>query len=457
MDCQRTEKILHGIHSYFLEFYKQGMVYVQDTEMMARDLLEKRKHHEEQLLNGMYWTIFSLHLLYRKYDIATPEQREHNRAQDSAMAAALEEEDCDDAYDSVNHDGYIPATTANRASEDGNSAETRPADNFHMLRYSNHAVLGAELDTPILKGKDVDAILRFLKMCQREFVYEEYTYMGFANSDDRRRFSSNISSTLMAINAYRVIGDYLKVRSSLGYLKHMAWVYQVDELLAYINLLYVRDEGFYRKTVLPLIPESADIRHTASAVLATSILLRMSGHQNENYRRKIGEWINIAEVTKHVMKHFNDDGGIGMLPNAESHCGAAFCAIAVLTVLGTLLTVPRQRLIDLRSWLLRRIAHVGGVAGRIGKPEDVCYSFWVLASLTLMNQCGIRSQILRGRDMIRFIERCQTPCGGIAPFPCDSGRPGEPDPFHSFAALMTITLIEEDRQQAAVSVLQTII
>ncbi|ORM40263.1 putative geranylgeranyl transferase type-2 subunit beta [Babesia sp. Xinjiang] len=460
MEDERRDKILRGIHAYFVDFYKQGMVYVQDTEVMPRNVLQKRKEHEGQLLKGMYWALFSLHLLHRKYGIATAEQlariTERENAPEYTGEPEQEEEECDEVFDSVHYYGVeVPQSEPEPIQMDAGFA-LQPLD-IELLRLSTRSMMASDLDTSILEGKDVDAVLRFLKLCQREFVYEDYTFLGFANSDDRRRFSANISSTLMAINTYRVIGDYLNVKASLGFLKHMTWVYQSDELLAYINLLYVQKKGYYKKSLMPLVPENADIRHTASAVLSTSIALRISGYQNTYYRIKIAEWIRIREVTENLMRHFNEDGGVGLIPNGESHCGAAFCAIVILAVTGAVPTVPRQRLIKLKSWLLKRLTAFGGVSGRVGKSEDVCYSFWLLATLSMLNKFGVHSQILRGREMIRFIERCQTPCGGIAPYPCDEGEPGNPDPFHSFAALMTITLIEEERQQVDLSVLQMLI
>ncbi|GFE55388.1 Rab beta subunit [Babesia ovis] len=458
MDDERRNKILRGIHSYFVEFYKQGMVFVQDTEVMPREILKRRRVHEPQLLKGMYWALFSLHLLHKKYGIATSEQLERIAAHENAAAEPSDgEEECEEVYDSVHFNQYDPSELPGTDPMPSNTEVSTQFGDVDMLRLSTRTMMSADLDTSILEGKDVDAILRFLKSCQREFVYEDYTFLGFANSDDRRRFTSNISSTLMAINTYRLIGDYLNVKASLGFLKHMTWIYQSEELLSYINLLYMPKKGYYKKALMPLVPENADIRHTASAILATSISLRMSGYQNAYYRMKIAEWIRVDEISESLMRHFNDDGGVALSPNGESHCGAAFCAIAVLTVTGAILTVPRFRLVKLKSWLLKRLTAFGGVSGRIGKPEDVCYSFWLLATLSMLNKFGVHSQILRGREMVRFIERCQTPSGGIAPYPCDTGESGNPDPFHTFAALMTITLIEEERQQTEVSVLQSLI
>ncbi|GBE62178.1 geranylgeranyl transferase type II beta [Babesia ovata] len=463
MDDARRDKILRGIHAYFNDFYKQGLALLGDTEVMPLEVQDKRRNHEQQLLKGMYWALFSLHLLYNRYNMATKEQLEHIRAQPERESEHSEAEESDLDMSGYHYHPIDLTEPPDEEEEEGSARNVNAADlaaalnEMQLLRTNNRVLGGPELDTSILKGKEVDMVLRFLKVCQREFVFDDYMFLGFANSDDRRRFTANISSTLMAINTYRLIGDNLRTKSSISFLKHMSWMYQWEELLSFISLLYVKNEGYYRKTVMPMVTQSSDIRHTASAVLSTSMILRVCQHTTPSSLRSLEGWINVEEVTEHVLKHFNDDGGVGLSPNAESHCGGAFCALLILTILGTIKTIDRSLLVGLRNWLVKRLAHFGGVSGRVGKHEDLCYSFWMLAALNLLNKCGVHSQILRGREMIRFIEKCQSPGGGVAPYPCEQGVTSQPDPFHTFAALMTITFIEEENQQPAIPLLQMLI
>ncbi|CDR97754.1 Rab geranylgeranyltransferase, beta subunit, putative [Babesia bigemina] len=463
MEDARKEKILKGIHAYFNAFYKHGLSLLGDTEVMPLDVQETRAHHEQELLKGMYWALFSLHLLYNRYNMATKEQLEHNRAQAERES---EQSDAEDSDLDMSTYHYPPIDFTEPPDEDEDDAPARDVNasdlaaalnEMQLLRTSNRVLGGPELDTSILKGKEVDMVLRFLKVCQREFVYDDYMFLGFANSDDRRRFTANVTSTLMAINTYRVIGDNLRTKSSISFLKHMSWMYQWEEILSFFSLLYVKNEGYYRKCVMPQTAHCSDIRHTASAVLSTSMILRVCQHATPNSMRSVEGWVNVEEVTAHVLKHFNDDGGVGLSPGAESHCGAAFCALLILTILGKIKVIDRNLLVGLRNWLVKRLANFGGVSGRIGKCEDMCYSFWMLAALDLLNKCGVHSQILRGREMIRFIEKCQTPGGGIAPYPCEPGVTPQPDPYHTFAALMTIAFIEEENQQTDMPLLQMLI
>ncbi|GIX65759.1 rab geranylgeranyltransferase, beta subunit [Babesia caballi] len=473
MDTERRDKILRGIHDYFDKFLKNGLLLLEDTETMRVAVFKRRKAYDAHLLKGMYWAVFSLHLLYKKYGIATPERLEHAAKPVVHESLFRYEVGADDGFENINYRPVLRESNATVVRETTvlsysgmeeaiNAMLARPT--FNRSEDSSSQELEAfscesneELETHMLKGDEVEQLLEYLKSCQREFVYKDNSYLGFSNSDDRRRFFSNVSSTLMAVNTYRVIADNFKAREIATMLKHMTWMYQSEELLAFIQLLYVPGEGFYRSKLRPLVPKSSDIRDTATAVLATSVVLRLTGFQNEAYQEKIYEWVNVKEVYEHVMKHFNEDGGICLTPGTESHCGAAFCAIATLTVIGKLLEVPRQKLIDLRSWLLQRISASGGVSGRVGKAEDVCYAFWLMMTLAMLNKCGVHCQVGRGQEIIRFIESCQSPSGGITSYPVEGEAPKRPDPFHSFAALMTIALVDEEREHSDISVLQMLI
>lgn len=66
----------------------------------------------------------------------------------------------------------------------------------------------------------------------------------------------------------------------------------------------------------------------------------------------------------------------------EAHAGATYCAVASLSLIGKLESVipsgskSRELLI---KWLLN--LQEEGFHGRVGKPDDTCYTFWVCASL----------------------------------------------------------------------------
>ena len=53
--------------------------------------------------------------------------------------------------------------------------------------------------------------------------------------------------------------------------------------------------------------------------------------------------------------------------------GSTYCAIAALTLMGKLDLLPRKD--DLVHWCVSR--QISGFQGRINKPSDSCYSFWI--------------------------------------------------------------------------------
>jgi geranylgeranyl transferase type-2 subunit beta len=79
----------------------------------------------------------------------------------------------------------------------------------------------------------------------------------------------------------------------------------------------------------------------------------------------------------------NFDGGFGAVPGAESHAGQIFCCVAALSIGNALHLVDE----DLLSWwLCERQCDSGGLNGRPEKQADVCYSWWILSSLSIMGR-----------------------------------------------------------------------
>merc|ERR1712039_1051349 len=94
------------------------------------------------------------------------------------------------------------------------------------------------------------------------------------------------------------------------------------------------------------------------------------------------------------------DGAFGMGLNTESHGGCTYCALAALAMMGRLTDLPmREQVVD---WCVKR--QLFGFQGRIEKPMDSCYSFWVGASLDLL---GVRT-FIDGRSCARFLKECES-------------------------------------------------
>lgn len=105
--------------------------------------------------------------------------------------------------------------------------------------------------------------------------------------------------------------------------------------------------------------------------------------------------------------------------------------MAALHILGRQDLFRRE---ELAEWLVFRQLPNGGLNGRPEKLEDVCYSWWVLSSLHILEPS---LEWISKYDLKSFILRCQDPVsGGIA------DRPGDvPDVFHTLFGLAGLSLM----------------
>jgi len=131
-----------------------------------------------------------------------------------------------------------------------------------------------------------------------------------------------------------------------------------------------------------------------------------------------------------VAKCQNFDGGFGAVPGAESHAGQIFCCVGALSLGHSLHMIDR----DLLSWwLCERQCDSGGLNGRPEKQADVCYSWWILSSLTMLG----RVHWIDKNKLIHFILLCQDhEGGGIADRPDDV-----PDIFHTYFGIAGMTVV----------------
>jgi geranylgeranyl transferase type-1 subunit beta len=81
------------------------------------------------------------------------------------------------------------------------------------------------------------------------------------------------------------------------------------------------------------------------------------------------------------------------------------------------------------GWCAQR--QIGGFQGRPNKDEDTCYSFWIGASLHLLDAGGV----IDGQAVGCFAQCCQYAKGGIAKQPNS-----HPDVLHSYFALAGLAL-----------------
>ncbi|KAF8316767.1 rab geranylgeranyltransferase [Clavulina sp. PMI_390] len=127
----------------------------------------------------------------------------------------------------------------------------------------------------------------------------------------------------------------------------------------------------------------------------------------------------------------NFDGGFGATEGAESHASQAWVCTGTLAILDA---IEEEVDVDtLAWWLAERQLPNGGLNGRPEKLEDVCYSFWVLSTLSILQ----RLHWIDAPALIRFILSAQDhEGGGIADRPEDMA-----DVFHTIFGLAGLSLM----------------
>jgi geranylgeranyl transferase type-2 subunit beta len=110
--------------------------------------------------------------------------------------------------------------------------------------------------------------------------------------------------------------------------------------------------------------------------------------------------VDVPKAVEYIAACQNFDGGFGSNPGAESHAGQIFSCLAALAISERLDLVNKDKL---ATWLSERQVEGGGLNGRPEKLEDVCYSWWVLSSLAILE----RLHWIDGKKLERFILKCQ--------------------------------------------------
>jgi len=119
----------------------------------------------------------------------------------------------------------------------------------------------------------------------------------------------------------------------------------------------------------------------------------------------------VERTVSYIRQCKNFDGGYGSSIGAESHAAQVFVCVGALAILDRLDEVDYQ---TLGWWLAERQLANGGLNGRPEKKEDVCYSFWVLSALSILNKLSW----IDSEKLFEFILSAQDPDkGGISDRP----------------------------------------
>ncbi|EPZ36630.1 Geranylgeranyl transferase type-2 subunit beta domain-containing protein [Rozella allomycis CSF55] len=137
------------------------------------------------------------------------------------------------------------------------------------------------------------------------------------------------------------------------------------------------------------------------------------------------ESIDTDKAVEFILKCQNFDHSFGAIPGSESHAAQ-----------GSLKILKKLHLVnvdELAWWLSERQLKCGGLNGRPEKLEDVCYSWWVLSSLSMLGKVDW----INKEKLIEFILSCQDlEKGGFSDRPNDM-----PDVFHTLFGLAGLSLL----------------
>ncbi|XP_076623066.1 geranylgeranyl transferase type-1 subunit beta [Colletes latitarsis] len=149
----------------------------------------------------------------------------------------------------------------------------------------------------------------------------------------------------------------------------------------------------------------------------------------------LNDWSGVdkAKAIDYILKSISYDGAIGQGPGLESHGGSTFCAVASLFLMNELHILTNDQLNRLRRWCIMR--QDLGFHGRPGKPSDSCYSFWVGATLKMLDAYKFSDR----EDNRTFLFNCQCDrYGGFA-----KNVHCEVDPLHTYLCLCSLSLLKE--------------
>ena len=179
-----------------------------------------------------------------------------------------------------------------------------------------------------------------------------------------------------------------------------------------------------------------DTRFSYAAISICYLLREHDQVHGTSFTENVGQFSSFIDTTRaleFIDSCRNFDGGYGSRPGSESHAGQIFCCIGAITIAGQIDNISNR---DRLAWWLaeRQLPKNGGLNGRPEKLEDVCYSWWVIASLEMLK----RRDWIDGDKLIEFILSAQdSDIGGF------SDRPGDcTDIFHTCFGLAALSLFE---------------
>ncbi|KAL4227825.1 Geranylgeranyl transferase type-1 subunit beta [Mactra antiquata] len=220
--------------------------------------------------------------------------------------------------------------------------------------------------------------------------------------------SGHIAMTYTALATLIILGDDLSRVNK-------------ESILLALRNLQLKD-GSYRPVSEP---SENDMRFVYCASCICYILDDWSG-------------MNRDLAAKYIKQSLSFEGAIGQGPYLEAHGGSTFCAIASLVLMNKLDdTFNDKDLKQIKRWCIFR--QQSGFNGRPNKPVDTCYSFWVGATLQLLDCYNfVNSECNRA-----FLMDTQQPItGGFSKWPSHN-----PDALHAYFGVCGLSLMGEEGLQ----------
>lgn len=176
-----------------------------------------------------------------------------------------------------------------------------------------------------------------------------------------------------------------------------------------------------------------DTRLDCCAILSLKLMetwindTELSTEISSNFLESVG--FDKKKSINYLLSCYDNIGGFGQCPDSEAHAAQTFCCVSALRSLGALDYIDKEKIAEFLAF--RQCAN-GGLNGRINKKEDVCYSFWILATSKLIGESCINLEALHD-----FIFTCEGENGGF------SDRNGnECDLYHLMFSLATLSILE---------------
>ncbi|KAI6206533.1 hypothetical protein M3Y94_00923000 [Aphelenchoides besseyi] len=148
-------------------------------------------------------------------------------------------------------------------------------------------------------------------------------------------------------------------------------------------------------------------------------------------------FINIENVCEYIRNCLNYDGGFGNCPKMESHGGSTYCAVASLSLMGHLWdesVISMKQVERLKFWALNK--QEDGFHGRMNKPDDTCYAFWIGATLSILNA----RHLVDYKRLREFLLSTQnTKNGGFS----KHSETRHPDILHTYFGIAALSVFNE--------------